>query len=225
MVHFISNIRLRDNDMEKKDIDRLLICRAAVEKHVYRDRSTADHTVSVTDMNNALKENGFADFDSYLKWDESKCFEHYQENFVIEGTCDGCVGYVGTPPCRVWALARVAEAEACLDYPKVKEKVDKFKELFKKKLPIDFDRKKDYSIEDQNFGRLVASYKRRREQGKAVFTALKDSPDREKQKVRLTCPPGHGYYLDLSKVKYKFDVGWGWDLWPSSIPNLEKQVK
>lgn len=203
----------------KDDINKITFCRTAIEKHIHRDRSTTDHVTSINNMNKILIENGFTDFDEYLKWDESKCLEHYQENFVIEGECDGCVGYGGEPPCRVWALQRIAAAEKCTEYAKYESRITKYKELFQTKLPIDWDRKKDVPLIEQIQGRFMDSFKKRRKQPKSLFNTLKSSLNTEDHKVRFLCPPGHGYYINLNNVVYKFDVGWGGDLWPSNIPN------
>ena len=203
--------------MTKAEIDKLLICREAIDIHRFRDRSKdridgvdTGHTESTVKMLNVLSDNGFPDFLDYLKWDEEKCYEHYKETIVIEGACDGCVGYDGVPPCRLLMMGKIQNAENCVDAKKYEKKIQLHKDLFINKLPNSWT-EAEYEQLDFINNVLLGAYLNRKTKIESVdIYSKKLSKNAGDKIIRNMCPDGHGFYVNLSNSNLKFDVAWNW---------------
>ena len=96
--------------MEQKDIDRLLICRAAIDKHrafnasrvatieaslstakaVVKESLEPDRTASTLEMNEVVKGQGFGSVSEFGVWNEAMNFEAFKECYPVAGSCDWC---------------------------------------------------------------------------------------------------------------------------------------
>jgi hypothetical protein len=111
--------------MKDKDIKKLKDCRKAIDK--YKKSTFKDHKEKLdlsNELNQVMKGNGFVGEDgegsveTFRKWNEQKNYEAYLECRPLQGTCDKCVGYKGTPPCQI-----KYDNKACVFTPGVLEQV------------------------------------------------------------------------------------------------------
>lgn len=89
--------------MDASIIKKLTECREAISRHrVARgENQLSDEAISslVALTLEALNGHGFDSLQSFSKWNDEMNFAAYCECRPIEGSCDKCVGYKGTPPC------------------------------------------------------------------------------------------------------------------------------
>jgi hypothetical protein len=95
--------------MNKEDIEKLQICREAIDEHqkVHAKgfESDADHAKAVEEYMKVLNDNGFATVSDFTDFNDAMNFEIYKEATIISGECDGCVG-LPVPECvRIYGQA------------------------------------------------------------------------------------------------------------------------
>jgi hypothetical protein len=112
--------------MNQKDIDRLLTCRKIIDNHNTNRSSLKDDAAkkaAVEEYMSVLKDNGFSSVSEFETFNKFMNFCSFLECIPLQGKCDNCEGYKGTPPC----VERYKE-EACF-YNPIKT-IDDFKYLF-----------------------------------------------------------------------------------------------
>ena len=92
--------------MEQKDIDKLLKARDIIDKHKKRDIKLEDdikHTKLTIKMIDDLKKLGFNSLEEFSEFNFDMNRQGFEDARPIEGECDKCAGYNGTPPCvLIW---------------------------------------------------------------------------------------------------------------------------
>jgi hypothetical protein len=106
--------------MEQKDIDKLLLCRKAIDDHrarkadyraTYDAVTTANKATAYTTMQDGftaskdtylsiLLENGFESYDIFQKFDYEMCAQAIREYLPLQSRCDKCEG-IKSPPCII----------------------------------------------------------------------------------------------------------------------------
>ena len=179
--------------MDQKTIDKVLRCRAIIDRHRdwLRDKfdklqadmvaEIPDHDrfVSVTRMLAELKAEGFGDVGDYANWDNQQCLAAYIEYAPIDGKCDHCEGWKGMPPCQAkWGEKACA---VTLAYPTLE------------------------------WVKRYAFYSTFRAPDRATRDALSAST-LAREAVTL-CPPGHGFHAVADRKTndadlFPFDLRW-----------------
>jgi hypothetical protein len=105
--------------MEQKDIDRLLVCRKAIDDHrvikvatrdTYASATTADKALKYAKMQDAfatsrdtylraLSDNGFDSLEDFISYNDALCVQAMKECTPLYSLCDRCEGIKDTPPC------------------------------------------------------------------------------------------------------------------------------
>lgn len=120
--------------MEQKDIDRLLVCRKAIDEHRQRKVDARISTQTTVPMQNVfeasmdiylkdLGENGFKSVDAFYEFNGEMCMVALKESLELATGCDRCKGYVGEVPC-----VKVAKETGCELYSAYYEKWENTKE-------------------------------------------------------------------------------------------------
>jgi len=88
--------------MDKEDVDKVLAGRVIVDKHrnrqLYNEKDD-DHDKSTQEMYDGLAALGFKSFEEFETNNELANYDEWKSKSKIEGDCDFCEGYEGTPPC------------------------------------------------------------------------------------------------------------------------------
>jgi len=201
--------------MDQKTIDKVLRCRAIIDRH--RDwlrekfdkfeadvaaetakleskdkgdeRKIAaiaeavkipdhDRFVDVCRMLAELKAEGFEGVGEYADWDNQQCLAAYIEYAPIDGKCDHCAGFKGTPPCQQkWGEKSCA---VTMNYPTL--------EWVKRYVFLSAYRSTDKAIRD-------------------ILPVSIGLPSAARDVVTI-CPPGHGFYVVERKDAFPFDLRW-----------------
>lgn len=170
--------------MKTEDINKLMICREAVEKHnafkAERRKALPDkafeseRSKSTLHMLDVLKQQGFNTFDDFQKFNYKMNFDAYKECRPIQGICDLCgLKELKDQPCfKKYGNAIMSCAAA------QKEGESYMDGIYKEVMRVE----REGSKINYNGKVLPKSY----------------------------CPEGHGYHVVLDRCsEFPFDVFWG----------------
>lgn len=190
--------------MNKKDIDRLLTCREAIDDTRIAKQQTRDtyEKVAITTMQDKMAElitsrekilsdNGFKGVAEFLQFNHDMCMELIREYRTAYGECDLCNGYTdGLPPCTLTCKSG--------SLYETHNKVNK-EELYE--LILLSARELGLALTPAD---VKAGYVHMDSNGISKDLII------NKGLLYWVCPPGHGIYFrgDVLDADFPFSIGW-----------------
>ncbi len=162
------------------DVDRLLAGRQLID--AYRVRHAADPTLDESAQLLAdIQKLGYSGIQAFYDFNRQLCWEEYDKRCTLEGECDLCAGYRGTPTCR-----KVHGNASCAAMGTPATKDDFKRGLFHAM------KTKSLAAGSTKITFSMDKYRKLKADGKTVQTF---------------CPPGHG--IRGGKMEpFDFDVFW-----------------
>jgi hypothetical protein len=172
------------------DIDRLLAARAITEEYE-RDSKGEDATWAFIKRLQELHFNSPQDF---FKWNDKMNRLAFKECRPIFGKCDSCNGYKGTAPCTPFITPDSGQDIFANCFPDLSKEKQFERHLLDRQNPskwLTLDFLVEYIFRLMKIGILAEDIKW------------------EKSTQHVLCPPGHGFYIELDKMKdLPFDISW-----------------